>query len=301
MASNSTKLSNETVWFVTGCSSGLGKALATTIYNSGHHIVATARNINSLSYLPEDARVLKFALDVTSQESIALVVNSVIQTWNHIDVFINNAGYSLVGDTEAISEADARLQLETLFWGPVHVTKEALRVFREVNPQGQGGTVLQISSMGGWWTAPGHSYYHASKFALEGFTESVAQEMNPEWNIKLMIVAPGGVRTNFAGPNMNIAARHPAYNTPNTVFNQILDYITNPESQVSWSDPNICARLLFDTVVARNERQLPMRLLLGAETIPLIKGDIQKTLAEIDSWAHETVKCSPGGGAVLGS
>lgn len=105
--------------------------------------------------------MLKIAVDVTSSESITAAVEIAIQKWNRIDVFINNAGYSLVGDTEVISDSDARLQLETNFWGPVHLTKEALRVFREINPQGQGGTVLQISSMGGWWTAPGHAYYHA--------------------------------------------------------------------------------------------------------------------------------------------
>ena len=146
---------------VTGCSSGLGKALASTIYDAGHHLVATARDVKSLSYLPDNENVRKLALDVISQESIIMAINSAIQAWNRIDVFINNAGYSLVGDTEAISESDARLQLETNFWGPVRITKEALRIFREVNPKGQGGTVLQISSMGGWWTAPGHSYYHA--------------------------------------------------------------------------------------------------------------------------------------------
>lgn len=135
---------------------------------------------------------------------------------------------------------------------------------------------------------------------MEGFTESVAQEVHPEWNIKLMIVAPGGIRTNFAGPNMKIMARHDAYNTPGTLFNQLLEYITNPQSQETWSDPNICARLLFEIVAGQKERQLPTRLLLGAETIPLIKNDIQKTLVEIDSWAEETVKCSPGGGAILG-
>jgi hypothetical protein len=98
---------------------------------------------------------------------------------------------------------------------------------------------------------------------------------------------------------MKISPRHPAYDTPNTPFNQLLDYITKPESQATWSDPDICAGVFFDAVVGQMERPLPMRLLLGAETIPLIKGDIQKTLAEIDAWIDETVKCSPGGGAVL--
>jgi NAD(P)-dependent dehydrogenase (short-subunit alcohol dehydrogenase family) len=105
--------------------------------------------------------VLKLELDVTLHDAIITAVNAAVQKFHRIDVFVNNAGYGLVGDTESTSESDARLQLETNFWGPVHITKEALRVFREVNPQGEGGTVIQVTSMGGWWTAPGHSFYHA--------------------------------------------------------------------------------------------------------------------------------------------
>lgn len=146
---------------MTGCSSGIGKSLAQTIYNAGHNIVATARDTTSLSYLPDGPTVLKLSLDVTSQEAISQAVSNAVTKFKRIDVFVNNAGYGLMGDMEGIPEADARLQLETNFWGPVHVTIEALRVFREVNPFGQGGTVVQVSSMGGWLTAPGHSFYHA--------------------------------------------------------------------------------------------------------------------------------------------
>ncbi|KAH8435373.1 uncharacterized protein LDX57_013003 [Aspergillus melleus] len=106
-----------------------------------------ARNIAALSYLPDGPTVLKLSLDVTSAEEI---VRSLTQTMNYfcgIDVVINNAGYGLMGDTEAIEEADARHQLETNFWGPVHTTQEAMRVFREVNPRGQGGTIIRISSI----------------------------------------------------------------------------------------------------------------------------------------------------------
>lgn len=146
---------------MTGCSSGIGKSLARTICNAGHRIVATARDITSLSYLPDGPTVLKLSLDVTSQQAIGKAVSDAVLHFKRIDVLVNNAGYGLLGDMEGIPEADARLQLETNFWGPVHLTKEALRVFREVNPQGQGGTVVQVSSIGGWLTAPGHSFYHA--------------------------------------------------------------------------------------------------------------------------------------------
>ncbi|KAJ5594255.1 NAD(P)-binding protein [Penicillium hispanicum] len=299
MSVQSTQFDSQMVWFVTGCSSGLGKSFAKTVYNAGHRIVATARTIASLSYLPDSPTVLKVKLDVTSHDEMTQAISAALEQFHQVNVFINNAGYGLMGDMEAIPDADARRQLETNFWGPVNLTREALRVFREANPVGQGGTIIQVSSMGGWLTAPGHAFYHASKFALEGFTESVAKEVDAAWNIKFLIVAPGGVRTNFAGSSLQLAPRSPAYDTPGSPFSQLLGYITNPESQSTWSDPDICARVLFDCVAGQRERPLPTRLLMGAETIPLIQGDMEKTLAEIDHWKDETMRCSPNGGARL--
>lgn len=146
---------------MTGCSSGLGKSVAQAIYNAGHRIIATARDIASLAYLPDSPTVLKVKLDVTSEEDISRAINKALDTFHEINVVVNNAGYGLMGDMEAIPDSDARHQLETNFWGPVHMTREALRVFREVNPKGQGGTIVQVSSIGGFLTAPGHSFYHA--------------------------------------------------------------------------------------------------------------------------------------------
>jgi NAD(P)-dependent dehydrogenase (short-subunit alcohol dehydrogenase family) len=100
-------------------------------------------------------------LDVSSPPEIASVVAAAIEKFGRLDVLINNAGYGLAGDFEATTDADARKQLETNFWGPVNLTKEALRVFREVNPNGEGGTVVQISSMGGYMGFPGNAFYHA--------------------------------------------------------------------------------------------------------------------------------------------
>lgn len=105
--------------------------------------------------------MLKLSLDVTCKESILSSLARAVNQFGRIDVVINNAGYGLMGDTEAIEEADARRQLETNFWGPVHITQEALKIFRVMNPRGQGGTIVQVSSMGGWLTAPGHAFYHA--------------------------------------------------------------------------------------------------------------------------------------------
>ncbi|KAL4923350.1 SDR family oxidoreductase [Aspergillus undulatus] len=287
------------VWFITGASSGLGKSIALAAYESGYQIVATARSVDSLSHLPNEPRVLKLSLNVTSPEQIDSSLTAAVAHFGQVNVVVNNAGYGLRGDTEAISDEDARQQIETNFWGPVRITRGALRIFREVNPVGKGGTIAQISSVGGWVGFPGNAFYHASKFALEGFTESVAKEMDPSWNIKFLIAVPGGVRTNFAATSVQAIARHPAYDTPSSPLSQILNYINDPGSQKTWSHPDICARLLVDTVVSQEQRPLPIRLLMGAETIPLIESDIERTLLEMREWKAETERCSPRGGAKL--
>jgi len=113
--------------------------------------------VESLSYLPDGPRVLKLSLDVTSREAITASIAAAVKKFGQINVVINNAGYSLMGDTEGISVADARGQLETNFWGPVYMTQEVLHVFRDVNPRGQGGTIIQVSSIGGWLAFPGNA------------------------------------------------------------------------------------------------------------------------------------------------
>jgi NAD(P)-dependent dehydrogenase (short-subunit alcohol dehydrogenase family) len=144
---------------VTGCSTGLGREIARIVHQAGQCIVATARDVNSLSYLPDDPKVLKISLDVTSKAAIKEAIATTVKKFGRLDVAVNNAGYGLAGDTEVVPDEAARLEMETLFWGPVHVTQEVLPIFREVNPQ--GGTIVNVSSIGGWLTFPGNAFYHA--------------------------------------------------------------------------------------------------------------------------------------------
>ncbi|KAH8702316.1 hypothetical protein BGW36DRAFT_356442 [Talaromyces proteolyticus] len=281
------------VWFVTGCSSGLGKSIVSTAYDAGHRIIATARNPAALSYLPDGPNVLKLTLDVTLKDSITQSLSAAVKKFGRIDVVVNNAGYAVMGDTESIAESDARLQVETLFWGPVFVTQEAVRIFRDINPKEQGGTLIQISSIGGLVTFPGSAFYHASKFALTGFTESFAKEMNPAWNIKFMVVSPGGIKTSF-GSNIALGVRHPAYDTAESPLNQLMAYMGEPAIQETFSSPDQCARVLFDAVVAQEQRPLPRRLLMGAETIPLLEADLRISKEEMQTWKEETMQCSKG-------
>jgi NAD(P)-dependent dehydrogenase (short-subunit alcohol dehydrogenase family) len=146
---------------VTGCSTGLGRTFAEHIHNAGHTIVATARNTSSLSYLPNEPRVLKLGLDVTSTVSITSAFDAAAKQFGRVDVVINNAGYGSMGEIEGFPEEDARLQMETNFWGPLHITQAAIKVFRDINPPGEGGTIVQVSSIGGFLAYQGNGMYHA--------------------------------------------------------------------------------------------------------------------------------------------
>jgi short chain dehydrogenase len=149
---------------VTGCSSGIGADICKYVVSQGHRLVATARKVEALNYLEDSPSILKLPLDVTSEEARAAALNAALEKFGRIDVLCNNAGYGLYGDTEALTEEQMRNQMETNFWGALSLTREAVRIFREVNPKSGniGGTVVQVSSIGGRAAFPGGALYHAS-------------------------------------------------------------------------------------------------------------------------------------------
>jgi NAD(P)-dependent dehydrogenase (short-subunit alcohol dehydrogenase family) len=146
-------LPEDAVWFITGCSSGIGEGLAQYVAKTSNRVVATARNPASMSDIPNGSGVLKLKLDVTSLESIESAFSQSLATFGRIDVVVNNAGYTLVGDTEATGDAEARALMDTNFWGMVDVSKRAVGVMRDENLKNggqRGGVILNISSMVGW-------------------------------------------------------------------------------------------------------------------------------------------------------
>lgn len=164
-----------------------------TVLAKGHRLVATARKIDSLAYLPDDnPGVLKLALDVSFKESVDAAVALALGKFGRLDVCVNNAGYSLYGDAENCPEDMMHEVMETNFWGTVRVTQQALRIMREENPKTgqQGGVIFNVTSMGGRIAVPGNSFYHASKWAVEGFSEAVSKEVKPDWNSKLSQYVP---------------------------------------------------------------------------------------------------------------
>ncbi|KAE9409782.1 NAD(P)-binding protein [Gymnopus androsaceus JB14] len=219
------------VWFITGTSSGLGKSLTDILLANGERVVATCRDPSVHAKLSSHYKdqILTYKLDVTKEEQVKAALAAAVEKFGRIDVVVNNAGIGLFGEMESVPEEDARYIMELQFWGPVHVMKEAVRIFREINPSGAGGRIFNISTAGGYQANPTLSYYSASKFALEAATQSFLQEMNPSWNIKGCILEPGGFRSEWnSGHNSQVIPPHPAYTDPScptSMFRQFLGNI----------------------------------------------------------------------------
>ncbi len=190
------KVTNNPVWFITGCSTGFGKELAKLVLNKGWNAVITARNPDQVKELAEGHQdtALVLALDVTNKEQVAAAVARAEEKFGQIDVLVNNAGYGYFSSIEEGEEDKIRAQFETNFFGLVNVTQAVLPGMRE---KGRGH-IINFSSIGGLRSFTSTGYYHATKFAVEGLSESLAQEVGP-LGIKVLLVEPGPFRTDWAG------------------------------------------------------------------------------------------------------
>lgn len=186
-------------WLITGCSTGLGRALAEAVIGAGHNAVVTARDPAAVADLAESApeRVLAVALDVTDPAQIAAAVQQALQRFDHIDVLVNNAGYGYRAAVEEGDDADVRALFETHFFGTVAMIKAVLPGMRAR----RSGAIVNISSIGAQLTPVGSGYYSAAKAAVEGMSGALRGELVP-LGISVTIVEPGAFRTDFAGRSL---------------------------------------------------------------------------------------------------
>src|SRR5207249_1760018 len=182
------------VWLVTGSASGLGRSIAEAVLASGDRLVATARDPRRLEDLVRKygGRIRTAALDVADEEAARAAVRAAVDAFGRLDVLVNNAGYGDVAPFEQLSAERFKAVMDTNFYGVVNVTRAAVPLMREQ----RSGCILQISSVGGRLTRPGSTPYHAAKWAVGGFTESLAQELSP-FGVKVCALEPGGMRTNW--------------------------------------------------------------------------------------------------------
>ncbi|KAG1886622.1 NAD(P)-binding protein [Suillus subluteus] len=217
------------VWLVTGSSSGFGRSMTELLLKNGNRVVATLRRKEALSDLAEQypsSQLLIVQTDVVKTSEVAAAFAKAKEVFGRIDVVFNNAGMAILGEMESMSDQDARQIFEVNFWGASNVTREAIRMFREVNKP-IGGRLLQVSSSLGLRGRAAASYYAASKHALEGFSESIAQELEPAWNIQITIIEPGPFRTGMFKGNMQLVPQHPAYADPELPGSKFRQWMTS--------------------------------------------------------------------------
>ncbi|CAD6537086.1 oxidoreductase [Paraburkholderia sabiae] len=269
---------------ITGVSSGFGRALAEEALAAGHRVVGTVRNEQARDAFEAQApgRAVARMLDVTDFDAIDHVVADIEASVGPIDVLVNNAGYGHEGVMEESPLADMRRQFDVNVFGAVAMMKAVLPAMRKR----RRGHILNITSMGGFITMPGISYYCGSKFALEGISEVLAKEVRP-FGIFVTAVAPGSFRTDWAGRSMVRSPRSIADYDP--LFDPIRK-AREEKSGKQLGDPVKAARAMLSVIGADNP---PMHLLLGSDALGLVRDKLSALKEEIDSW--ETVTKSTDG------
>lgn len=264
-------------WLITGISSGFGKALTEQLLAKGDTVVGTVRtekdDIKKLARQYPDSLDVQH-LDVTNVDEIRQVVDKAVKDHGKIDVLINNAGYGLFGAAEELSDKDINLILATDLTGSIQMIRAVIPYMRK---QG-GGRIIQISSYGGQVAYPGNSLYHAAKFGIEGFCESVAQEVAP-FNIGVSIIEPGGARTEFRYGSAHVAKLMPEYDdTPTHAFLKMLD----PANGLAPGDPDKMASRIIETV---DQDPAPLHVVLGSQAL---QATIDRLTARLDEYKGET-------------
>lgn len=259
------------IWFVTGSSRGLGRAIVETALEAGDRVVATARNPARLDDLVVryGDRVRLVALDVTDNDQVERAVKEAVDAFGRIDVVVNNAGYADVAAVEDMTLDAFRAQVETDFYGVVYVTKAVLPILRE---QGSGH-IFQVSSVGGRLGTPGLSAYQSAKWAVDGFSTVLAREVAP-LGIKVTVLEPGAMTTDWAGPSMTIPPiSEPYERTVGAMAEQL-----RSSSGTQETDPVKVARLVRGLA---GRPDAPLRLVLGANAYRLAE-DAARALATSD-------------------
>lgn len=265
------------VWLITGISSGFGKALTEQLLAKGETVVGTVRtkkdDIKELEKKYPDTLDVQH-LDVTNLDEIHEVVKNANEKHGRIDVLINNAGYGLFGAAEELSDKDVNLILATNLTGSIQMIRSVIPIMRK---QGSG-RIIQISSYGGQVAYPGNSMYHATKFGIEGFCESVAQEVKP-FGIGVTIIEPGGARTEFRYGSAHVANLMPEYDgTATHAFLKMLD----PANGLAPGDPNKMATRIIETV---DQTPAPLHVVLGSQAL---SATIERLTERLNEYKGET-------------
>ncbi len=267
------------VWLITGCSTGFGRALTTAVLHAGDKVAVTARKVADIKDLVTDEKnSLALMLDVTKESNIEAAVKATVEKFGRIDVLVNNAGIGYFGAIEESEDDAVKKMFDINFFGLAKTTQLVLPIMRKQ----RSGHIINISSIGGLRSFPAVGFYNATKFAVDGFSESLAKE-TAHLGIKVTIVCPSGFRTDWAGRSADDSKI------------KIADYDTtagqNKENIRNYSgnqpgDPNRAAAAILKVANIENP---PLRLLLGEAALKGAYTKLDELKADFDTWAETTV------------
>lgn len=261
------------VWLITGCSTGFGKELAVATIKYGYKVVITARNLDSLTEIIKgnEENVLALELDVTKYEQIQNVVAAAIERFGKIDVLVNNAGIGYFSSVEEAEKEEIRKMFEINYWGLIDMTNAVLPFMRSQ----RAGHVINFSSIGGLASFPGVGHYNATKYAVEGVSESLAQEVE-SFNIHVTLIEPSGFRTDWSG--RSAARKKSEIDEYQTL---IAPFVEGQNTGKEPGDPKKAAEAIIQVV---NTDVPPLRLLLGRDAYKVAVNKFTNLLKTIDDW-----------------
>jgi NAD(P)-dependent dehydrogenase (short-subunit alcohol dehydrogenase family) len=268
------------VWLITGSGNGLGRDIAEAALAAGDSVVAGARRTEELAPLMTQygERVKPVRLEVRDEAAAKAAVQLAVDTFGRLDVLANNAGYGQFAPFEQMSAEDFRAIMDTCFYGVVYTTRAAVPVMRKQ----KSGHIFQVSSVGGRHAVPGNTPYHAAKWAVGGFSDSLAMEVAP-FGVKVCTLEPGGIRTNWAQRAVqNAPDLLPEYEA---TVGSFLKMLRGLEGRLE-SDPRKIADVILQLA---NSDEVPVRLILGVDAEKRVQQAEAARAAEADKWRHLTV------------
>ncbi|WP_029285110.1 SDR family NAD(P)-dependent oxidoreductase [Pedobacter sp. R20-19] len=269
-------MENKKVWFVTGASKGLGLTLVKKLLSIGYQVAATSRNLNDLSKaVGDDENFLPLSMDLLNEESVETAVSKTISKFGQLDFLVNNAGYGMVGALEELSDKEARENFDVNVFGSLNVVRKALPQMRKQ----QSGHIFNISSIGGFsGNFPGFGIYCATKFAVAGFTESLAAEVK-SFGIKVTVVEPGYFRTDFLTSGSLAVPTHPI-----DAYKEVRDTQAAHQNDINNQQPGDPAKGIDVIIAAAESENAPLHLFLGPDAYALAEAKIADVKKDMENW-----------------
>ncbi|KAI0093964.1 NAD-P-binding protein [Irpex rosettiformis] len=288
----STPIATPRIWLITGSSSGFGRYVTELALLKGDYVIATLRKPEALNDLRESTsaeRLLVLKVDVTKEEDVIDAFATAKKKFGRIDIVYNNAGYGLGSVVESTPDDAARAIFETNFWGAARVNREAIRFFRDTNSGGVGGRLIVVSSLVGIYPLTNLGHYSATKHALEALTQTMAQELDPGWNIKVSIVEFGSFRTSGL-LDLPLIPTPEVYQSLTSGLSRSGRLYEGAHNGIKLGDPRKGAGKIYELSTLENP---PLRLPLGHDSIQYIRKQLDSIASDLEGyegWSADVVE-----------